>query len=263
MNGKLFVVLAFFLPSVLFSSCGIPNYFGNEDDYVTFTGTRLEIDDTSNYEDGFDSSEIEPKLMLLYTIYDSTDIYGGIFLSTIEDRLEREFLNEYRLSEYDYRGCSDVSDAVVSVTISDDDSVSHVFSLYQFAPLENLLNNDTDPNETNASPDYLFNDSNTDFKVARQYNISYTKDEISLSDEDYVRVIASVESDGKILSSFALGHKRKMEYFPSNFSDVAKEYEFIHASISPVIAILPVLYLESDEYNNRQMMIGSWQEIEL
>lgn len=246
-------------------SCGIPNYFGDVYKYVTFDGKTLEIEDKS-YSDGFSSSALQPKLMFLYTIYDGAEPYSGISLSSIESRLKTAFQNEYRLSDYDYRGCSDTSSSVVEVSISDSAGESRIFGLYQFLPLKNMLDASAQVTATNASPDYLFNQNNAMLSIGSRYRLVYETKQLGDSTSNYRDMVVITVIDDvtdTAVASYALGYKREKRFFPFSLDEVTKIDEFAHVTLDPVVAILPVLYLESSEYNNKQVVFGSWQELSL
>ena len=126
---RFLVILSLFV--CLFTSCGIPNYFGNISKYVNYSGYRLRIND-KKLSDGFDPQDIEPKLMFLYTIYSYDKAKDS--LNTVQYQLKNQFVNDFKLADYDYQGCPDFGDrpvSVISIKDNENKEIEHKYGLYQ------------------------------------------------------------------------------------------------------------------------------------
>ena len=255
---RFLVILSLFV--CLFTSCGIPNYFGNISTYVIYNGDRLRINN-KKLSDGFNPEDIEPKLMFLYTIYSYDKAKDS--LSTVQEKLRTQFINDFKLAEYDYKGCPDFGDRpVTEISIKDSENmeIEHKYGLYQLKTTGDRLHSSNQNYPTNYSSDYLFNIDNMNFQYNKDYSFEYTVE--SVDGTDNVRlVITCLDDDRKPVSSYYMGNYRGNDFLTKFNTTPSPDYEY--AGQRTNLYILPVLYLESSKYSNRQMMVGSWKEVPL
>ena len=255
---RFLVILSLFV--CLFISCGIPNYFGNISKYVYFNGSQLRINDRI-LSDGFNPRDVEPKLMFLYTIYSFDKAKDP--LSTIQSKLRTQLINDFKLAEYDYKGCPDFGDRPVteiSIKDSENKEIEHTYGLYQLKTTGDRLNPDNLDYPTNYSSDYLFNIDNMNFEYNKDFTFEYSVESVEGSD-DIRLVITCLDDERNPVASYYMGNYKGND-FPTKFNTIpSPDYEY--AGTSTNLYILPVLYLESSKYSNRQMMVGSWKKVPL
>ncbi len=237
-------------------SCGIPNYFGEVSKYVSFSSDMLEIEDKS-YSDGFNSSDIYPKLMFLYTVYDDTIFYDDISPSTITKDLKATFESASLLNQDNFKRWPSTTTSLCSSSIKGTKK-SHDFSLYQFAVIDgNSLISSTLP--VDGGDDYLFSPKNVNFELNHKYRFDYS---VEIDEEDgsqciVISVIDTTTYPEKMMASYKLGYFGKngsINSFPLSYnSDM--EAPFDKVSSNPEVSILAVLYLQSEIYNNTIMKV--------
>ena len=257
------IILSLFV--CLLASCGIPNYFGNISKYVSFNASsnnshRLRIS-IRDYADGFDPRDVKPKLMFLYTIHShsaSTDQ-----ASTVTYQLKNKFLSDYKLSDYDYKGCTAQWNGPVStIEIKDADNkdITRNYGIYQLKTTGDKLNPENTELPTNYSSDYLFNVDNMNFEYNKDYTFTYTL-EGKEGSSDVKLVITCKDDSNNVIASYYMGNYEGKDFHTKFSASDSEDYRYTGQSTK--LYILPVLYLESNKYSNRQMMIGEWRTIDL
>ena len=261
-KSRLFlIILSLFV--CLLTSCGIPNYFGNVSNYAHFGGDYFYIDDKT-LPDGFSTSQIEPKIMFLYMIYSDNQV-NQLSTSSMEYKLQSQFRDDFKLADYDYKGCPNVGDKAVSTAeIKNTENPDHVdnVGLYQLKVMEQVsVPSSYTGYATNYSNEYLFNSDNMDFVRGSRYRFTFKLERVGETDDGQL-VISCLNERGDVVAAYRMGNYRS-EYFHTAYADRhSPDYDYA-GTYNTKISILPVLYLESSEYNNRQMIIGSWQRVNL
>lgn len=253
-DGKMFILI---LSLVFFAvSCGIPNKFSSTGGYVSFNSGSFQIYNRS-FSDGFDSSDIYPKLMFLYTVYDDTTFYDGISPTMITKALKDTFKSASLLDTDDYRRWPSTTTSLCSSSIKGTEK-SHDFSLYQFAVIDgSSLISSTLP--VDGGDDYLFSPKNVKFELNHEYRFDYS---VETDEEDgslciVISIIDTTTNPEETKASYKLGYfgrNGSINRFPSSYHS-EMEAPFDKVSSNPEMSILAVLYLQSELYNNTIMNV--------
>ena len=253
------VILSLF--SCLFTSCGIPSAFGNISKYTTFSNQNLKIDNKV-LPDGFDTHDIHPKVMFLYTIYSDNSVVSTS-LQSVQNKMENSFLNDFKLLDYDYKGCPDFGNKpVTEITIKDPDDKEKEYKLglYQLKTLETVKSPSSYSSmPTNFSSGYLFNKDNLEFKLDEMYMFTYELEQVD-DTKDMTLIISCLDSSKNVVASYKMGNYGGSPFHTAYEDQNSNDYKYAKDKYTK-IAILPVLYLESDVYSNRQMKVGSWYSL--
>lgn len=240
------IILSLFV--FLFISCGIPNYFGDVSQYVSLTNEYFELNH-KEYTNGFSTSQLQPKLMFLYTIFDEEKINNSnVTLSTIQKNLINEFKKKYKPSNENSILCPKFEgEPIVTTEIE-----GFTFGLYQFMPYDTGL--------SNWANDFLISSI---LEEDIRYGFSYSLVPYTPERDDVFKLRLTLSSSEEVVEDFDLLNTARLP-FASNISFYGSNIpdDYSNVGISPVIYIIPVLYLDSSMYNNKQMLISSyWEEL--
>ena len=262
------IILSLFV--CLLASCGVPNYFGGLNKFVTtFSSHYLEISDRV-LSDGFNPRDIDPKLMFLYTIHSTKPIKqenvsaSEISSRSVTDNLKSQFIKSHKPTDIDVKSCPYTSGTpVVTAKIKDYDNNEYEYGLYQLQTIADHKNPDNKNIPENHSKDYLFNKESMAFQYNTRYSFVYELERVGEGNE-LVLVISCLDEDKNIVASYSMGNHLSDNFIGkfNNESDLKSE-DYDYAGTNTQIYILPVLYLESNVYNNKQMMVADWVKLDL
>lgn len=254
------IILSLFV--FLFISCGIPNYFGDVGQYVTLTSTYFQIE-RKYFSNNFDTDQIQPKLMFLYYINSSELSHLD---QDIQKLLTSEIKKQYQPSAENAILCGKKQNESIlfsDITIKKDDK-NYTYGIYQFIPEKftsvskgeiEVLND----NISNWANDFLINKNNTEIKYGTRYYFDFSLEEFSTEEnEKYLVILTVSDRTGQKETTVRLKNTNN-QFFSLYKIENCVDYEIENLQ-DPVIHVLPVLYLDSTVYSNKQMVVPSSSE---